>query len=456
MINDEKIEIVYQMIMENIILNRYNLNLRRINNLDINELIDMNIIKTIDDGIYQLVDAKGLYEYGIKLLKNKRSTAASICFYNAYKINPYDRDICMQYIVELVRKKDYNGAFEIYKNRILNIDVVDEKNNNLFLCLFSRLIVLDGELSDLVKKLSYSDILLYVNEDNKLDNEVRRNIFQSKYTYACSLMNNKTKNSSLYVVNDILIKTLLMCIIDVDKQNKLDMLDNAKNENYDLIIDMLENIKKQKKLNRTEKSILKLCKIIVNAINFERIDCCKYRQFEDIYNVYDAIWVKDYKLAMELNIDFLGYNNEDYENDVLHILLSKINMLIEEINERKQSKIIEINNNIPIKEELEPVIDMNMVIKDAEEWAYYFIESKMGIDKAIEKSGLLVKYILLVKLVLARDCYLEGNYSKGNEYLFEVEKRIALDKEVKLFLEEVKMIRNSHKEEFGYIKKLIK
>ena len=131
--NFEKIEIIYQMVLSKVFLNRHNFNFRRITDREIEELVNMNIIKPIDDELYEFIYIKGLYEYGVKLLQNKHGSYAHLCFLKAYELDSSDRDICIQYMIELVKRNDYGKALEVYNKMIINSSENNIKDDNLYL-----------------------------------------------------------------------------------------------------------------------------------------------------------------------------------------------------------------------------------------------------------------------------------------------------------------------------------
>ena len=68
------------------------------------------------------------------------------------------------------------------------------------------------------------------------------------------------------------------------------------------------------------------------------------------------------------------------------------------------------------------------------------------LNKYIKKVGLLQKYALLVKLVYARDYYMDGDYVSGDKILLDVSLYNINDEDVIRLLDEVKNIRDNNKD----------
>lgn len=462
--NFKKIEALYQMVLSNVFINKYNLNLRRINDADINELVNEGIIRPIGEDNYEFMHARGLYEYGIKLLSSKQGGYAFFCFDKAYHIDNNDRDVCLQYITELVRKNEFSKALEALEDMMNKFSSGYEKEDNLYLYLFNLLGKLDEDDSMVVKHFSYDDLLYKDNIEHYEDNEIRKYIVMSKYLYACSLLNDKLSSMDEYSASGMLIKVLLSNVVKADKEYKRDLFNNAVNENYEEIIETIRMRKKSRYITKWEISILSLCETIVDG---EKEKCIHYKDYkakDAIRVVYDAIAVHDYKLALEINDEFIEYRNADRDSDVLNILLTKINDMIEVFennkldNEEKyfvqEEELVYVENNDEVTDNIpkENMSYMDSLIKDAEEWAEYISGLDCGIDQGIKKTNLLIKFSLMVRLVFARDFYLQGNIEMGDKYLLQVENYYETDCYVLSFLEDVKRIRDSKR----YTRKLVK
>lgn len=460
---NEKIEVIYQMIIKNITLSKRNLNVNGVSNEDISMLEDMKLIKSCGIDMYQLVSVRDLYNYGIKLINLRRGFEAELCFSKCYEMAPNDRDINLQYLLSFIRKDKYKEAFEVYKKLAHGETYDSYKDDNLYLLMFSVLTNLDKEYASIVKNMSLKDIMLEDTVDNKLDNEIRKNIMQAKYPYACSLMNDKRKNIDGYLVKMELLKYFIIRVLETERKFKTDLFCFVKEEKYNDVVKMLRNRENQRNLNRVEKSILYLSETIVSALENNELDICEAKDLKGIYTAYEAIDVCDYKLALEMNMEFLERKKENKDNDMVHILLTKIMELSKIVNASKKD---DISGIVISKDDViydgndtsnlcgEHSDDIYYLIKDMEEWAEYIKSLGMGIRKGIRKVGLVPKYAYMVRLMFAKEYYISGDYVSGDLLLDEVNNADINDADLMYIMKYVIDIRENYIDK-GYKKKLV-
>ena len=119
------------------------------------------------------------------------------------------------------------------------------------------------------------------------------------------------------------------------------------------------------------------------------------------------------------------------------------------ILEEKKSLDATQEEKITLKEEQENLTEISNYIEEttkesskeiifAEELAYYIKAEMMTIDEARKKLGIKDSQILLIKLIYARDYFIEGMDELGNKLLKEVENNKEKPSEVFELLNEIK------------------
>ena len=77
-------------------------------------------------------------------------------------------------------------------------------------------------------------------------------------------------------------------------------------------------------------------------------------------------------------------------------------------------------------------------ISQIEDIAYYIQEEKLPLEKACQKLNLNMEQIHLVKLIYARDYYIESMFKEGDKLLQEIEKSKDKTPRVRKLLKEIR------------------
>jgi len=441
--DDKKLELIFRMVINDIVLNNQNLINNGFSNEEISKLIEMKIIQTTKSGVYKFIAVEDLRKYGVKRIFMKDGREANRCFKKCFQLASNGRNICLQYLLALIKKSNYDEALEVYHNLVRNNSSKYYKDNNLYLYLLSVIVELDSEYAEIVKGFKYSDLMLYENKENKIECKIRKAILQSKFTYAYKLIVDYMSGKKEYSLKYELIRELLVHALEAEKVFKSNLLNLAKNEDYDEILKLLQNREKQRDLSKLENYIILIVEAIIDIMLTGEV---MEPAFNECNSLYEALVGNNFRLALKLNNEFLEYNNENPCDDIVNILLLKINELINEIED---GKVFEEENENDIDDV--GIFD----VKNAEEIAYYIRSKNISIDEYVKSVGLLKKYVLLVKLVYARDYYIEGDYTNGDMLVRDVEKHFNMDDSVLEFLNEIKVNRNNYrKQNEVYVRKL--
>lgn len=143
---------------------------------------------------------------------------------------------------------------------------------------------------------------------------------------------------------------------------------------------------------------------------------------------------------LELAIKFLSIAKGSYEASGR--IDYRFDKLIEYLNEEpSEENTIKINNFI---EKFNSSLQ-NCNIDKLKELAYYTKENNISLDEARIKYGLIEEQVLLIKLIYARDYYIDGLNSLGAKLLKEVERSKDKTPLVKSMLNEIIKSKNTYR-----------
>lgn len=425
---DRRIKTVFMLSSSGIALNNYTLNTQGINKEDIDWLIENNIIKLAKNNKYMICDVDSYLSYGISLLKRSNYKESNLCFKQCYKLDPMNRDAKLQCMRMFLDKGYFDRVFEIYEDLITIEPDKYREENNLYLYLLSVITKLDDKYAFISKRFNESDIMIPGSKTDRLEYDLVKSIYGSKFTYAFKLINDKRNRTMEYSSKDELLHTLLNIVVDSEKRFKKKLFDLAKDDNYKEMITILVDRKRQRKLSRLESFIYIITSAIIDILDKEIFRVPTIYETDDICKAINGY---NFELAAELNNKFFINNKETQNGDLLSLLLLKVNAL------ENQTFGDKIDNS----EEDERY---NNVIKEAEDIANYIRGGKYDLNKYIKRVGLLQRYSLLVRLVYARDYYIEGDYPNGDKMILEVERYSCRDADIIRFLNEVKNNRDNY------------
>lgn len=289
--------------------------------------------------------------------------------------------------------------------------------------------------------MSDDDLLMPMIRSNKLENNVRRNILESKFKYAYKLNNDllaKIRVDS-YSIKFELIRELLKQVIDSEEIYKDNLMNLIKKSQYKEVVLILKKRQDIRYLCVIESYILMVVEAIVEILETGNIPVSTIGNTCDMYS---ALAGKNFKVALELNIKFIGETNKNIDTDILNLLLVRLNAFILEIKLKDSAN------------EKHYVLEDNGDINDAMEMAYYLKMEGVSLEDAIKKLGLKIELVLLIKLIYAKDYYMEGKIQEGDSLVREVEESLSQTYQVLQFLNEVKSYRDDGNREGMLIRKL--
>lgn len=436
---------IYKMIMKGLPLTDELLYIYGFTKEDINTLLEENIFKEVENNKYELVSMDGMYRYAVYLELHDQKDKAEKYLRKCYLLEPTNRKICMQLVLLELKRKNYVAAkkmFEVLKT----IEPVQYKeDNNLYQYLFGIILYDNEEFHETTKNMYFEDVAISYDKNHEyriIENKIRSLILKQKYPYALNLLNDLRRETVAYNIEYELLKELIINAINLNKTFKFNLKRAIKNKNYNKIIYMLEKKDTKQNLSSMEINILLVTRAILDIINNNEIPLVDTTDTNDLFK---AIIQNNFKLARDINIAFLERTEHNVDDDLLNILLNDI------INKIASFKVIEEN-----KEEVEVITrvkDRKENLTEDEELAYYIKEMNYTLDGFSKSVGLLPEQICIIKLIYARDYFIDGDYENGNKLLSEVEdSKIYCDKIFELYDQIRGLLLNSKKEEHRLIK----
>ena len=458
-------EMLYKILINDLELNDKNLMVYGYSSEEIYLLLEQGIIERKNNGEYKLLLVDKFRQYGVKLLKAGRRWEANKCFKKCYELAPNGKNICLQYLLAMIKKKNFKEVFKI----IDSLDKIQPEknivNNNLYLYLLSFLTECPKEYSDRIRDLEFDDFMLPMYRGNKTENEIRGSIIRGKFKLAYQNVNTLLLKLVDYSPKFELMRELLGQVIWAEKTYKANLLRLAKEDKYEEIICILKKRQSIRYLGNLEMYVLMIAEAIVKIMKTGVVTVPTVGYTDDMYH---ALIGNNYVLALEINDKFNSRFNEDKSKDIVNVLLVKLNDLILEIKsdystentlgmntslskekiDNKEISYLQYSNNGSLSE-------LDKDILEAEELAYYMASENISIEDAKSSFGVRNDNLLLIKLVYARDYYIEGKYLEGDILLREVELVPNKSGKVLCFLDKVKEYRDVYKLSKVNIKKLV-
>lgn len=343
--DNQLIEKLYEIIIKELTLTYDILINNDITKDNIQYLLDNQIIKETSLNNYELIDINSLHRYGIKLLFKKQYRLANDCFIKCYKLNPNDKEICLQLALAALKRGSYNETYKM----ISELEKIDKENNQkdiiLYIYLLSLITKPKEEYQDLLINLTEKDLLF---EEPHKENIIREQIIKGKYKHAMNMLNDQISIDIKYNPKNIFIKELLSQVINREQKFKQVLYYNIKDKNYSLVLEYLKNksyvLSKEKQetiinsedilkyLSQQEVRIYLVTKKLIEIKETGIIPKIK-NQYSN--NINEAINNNNFKYARTINNSFLKRLNINPETDLLYLLLEDINNIIMNIKKEE-------------------------------------------------------------------------------------------------------------------------
>lgn len=446
----DKTEIIYDLIIRGIKINKELLNIYNFTDNEINKYIEDGILKREKDNTYKIASINNLYRYGIKLLLLGKIKRSKECFTICYRLEPNNREICIQLMNIALKEQNYIGAKKMF-------DIINQINpethiedNKLYAYLLGIIIDHNEEYQEILKNTDFDDLLIPNSKkeypDRIKQNIIRRYITDQRYKMALKLTNDLIREKTIYTTELELLKELILQALKKDNKLKNNITIAIKNQDYEQILKLLSIKSKYQYLTNKEVYIQQVAKNLIEIYNTNTIPTITEN---DTKFLYDAIKGNNFKLAKVINDQFLEETNQDIKEDSLHILLDDLISLIQSIEteELMQKYSLEKNTNINEKNLQNSQLNTEIDLSSEEELALYIINENITIEKAKKTIGILPEQVLLIKLIFARYYYNEGteeSINKADELIKEVEFSEISTHKINKYLEELKDNRENY------------
>ena len=408
MINAETINNIYESVLNNKELTTKELNSYGFNSKDISKLIEQEIIKRTERGHYIFLDFNGLYSYGKDLLRKKEEKQAAKYFEIVFNSDPNNVKVAFDLFFNRIYNDNYEEAFKYFEVLSQTKNTYFKSDCNLYLYLLSFITEIPEKYQNDVKNLKIDDVKIRANDRRYSDvaalNKIIVTAFGQKFPYALKLLNNYRNSNSTSSNQSTLLKILLKKVVINEQKIDKVLLEAARNQEYEKIIDILENKEKVRDLGWINSYILKLAKEMIKIIDTQIVP-----EIQDIKqdNIFEAITAHNYELALSLNIKYYQEMNMNIKNSTLAIILTNICKMIKQIENEKETKNSSAQQEIKVepKEEVQEEIEV-FQIKE-------------------EKNKLITKTPNIVDVI---NHLLSSNFEKANIFLEEFLKSIAKEK----------------------------
>lgn len=365
MINEENLNKMYESILKEQELTTKELNECGFNSRDLATLIESGKLERIRRGYYSLRSIDDLFHYGKKLISMEENGKATACFEKCYELEPNHLETCFQLFLTCIQNRNYEKAFE-YFERIYNTDnIYYTRDNNFYLYLLSMITKVPENHSQYAKFLKRGDIKIAVNDKRHKDIPAQNNIrilsLNQKFVLALKKINELTDQYEKVSIQDMITITLINQAREEQYRRRKHIIKLVNKKQYDEVIEYLETFQEQHNLSVAERYTLTLAKDLTGII---KTGIIPRKQALKTKNLSNAISGKNYELALKLSSKHIRKSNIEANSNVVYILLTEIQNLIDKKKETSSVKKENIEKPVKIEqEEKKQVIQQNTTIK---------------------------------------------------------------------------------------------
>ncbi len=354
MINKENLNKLYIGVLEGIELTTKELKNYGFNSKDINDLIEQGTIIRVKRGFYSLKSIEQLFYYGKQLIAQKEYTKATQCFQKCFEINPNHPGVCFQLFLRCIQNKDYKKAFEYFdvfyngENDFYNAD------SNFYLYLLSMITELPKNHKDYARFLKIEDFKVDFNDkrylNSYLQNKIRLNALNQKFTLAAKQLNEAIQEKGSLSVQDIITKTLLSQAIEVQIQNRNNIINLIKQQKFEDIIEFYKKMEASHRLSMSDNYTYILTNELLKIINTKTVPEKKVFKTE---NIFEAIDGKNFELALSLATARNQKCNINNNDSNIFLLLDEIVTRCQKLNDdiNQEKKIIPSEKKLKLSDE---------------------------------------------------------------------------------------------------------
>lgn len=357
MISEENLNKLYRDVLEDTQLTTKELNGLGFNSKDLNDLIEQGNLTRVKRGLYSLKSVDGLFHYGKKLIMQKQYDKASQCFQKCFEIDSTHKGVCFQLFLRCIQDRDYKKAFEYFDVFYMSENEFYNADSNFYLYLLSMITEIPENHREYAKFLKLEDFRVDFKDKRYADvskqNKIRLSAFNQRFILAVKQLNETVQEKGNLSVQDLVIKTLLSQAIEVQTQNRNNVINLIKQKKYEDVITLYEKMASSHRLSLSNSYTFILTKELLDIIHSKNIP---ERQVFSTENVFEAIDGKNFELALDLTTARNQKLNVGKDDNAIYLLLDAI-----------VNKCRELNDNISQESKMVASTKIERAIKPSEE-----------------------------------------------------------------------------------------
>jgi len=323
--NKELLNTMYEYFLTNDIITTKELKNLGINSNNITSLVKKSVLRSIKRGEYTLDNVEGLYEYSKTLSNNKEIDKAILGFNMCYKINPNHEETCFWLLTKCILEEKYDECFKYFDTLINTKDELYRKDYLYILYMLSYFTNIPDKYIDILKEIEFQTVKVKDERvgDTHSVNCIRYNSMYNKSLKAKRFLTDKKNNQGYYTMMDFLYKILIKRARDYEITRTNLINEYIKKEDYDSVIKLLQSDRKYKAVG--ELNIISyLCNILKDIKTGNLPVTSNYVT----PNCIEAILHNNFELALELSFDYCRKNDVTSEDNLIYVLIQRINSFI--------------------------------------------------------------------------------------------------------------------------------
>ena len=382
MINKENLNKLYKSVLEGVELTTKELNSYGFNSKDLHDLIEQGSIIRVKRGLYSLKSVNELFYYGKQLIAQKEYVKATQCFQRCFEIDPTHTGVCFQLFLRCIQNKDYEKAFKYFDIFYNNENEFYNADSNFYLYLLSMITLLPENHREYARFLKLEDFRVDFKDKRyanvHLQNKIRLSALNQRFTLAAKQLNEAIQEKGSLSVQDIIIKTLLAQAIEVQIQNRNNVINLIKQKKFEDIIEFYKKMEFSHHLSISDSYTFILTNELLNIINTKNIP---EKTVFSADNIFEAIDGKNYELALSLATARNQKFNVNKDDNNLSLLLDEI-----------VSKCRELSGNVRQEQKITPVTIAEKTLKPSEESSV--IEHKSLLNVGTSSFTDIIKFLM--------------------------------------------------------------
>ncbi len=353
MLTEEKIRFVREKLKEREKVATKELLQGGIDNNDIIRLKKLGIIESSKWGHYKLVDVSKYYDEAIKAVESKEYGKAVEFFEKSINVSFNVMESNYYLFLISVLNNNLDDAFkyfEVLYNK--QNDIISKGDLNFYLYMISYYNSVPSEYCKIVRNMKIEDTL-----DSKkkymISREVKNQFFNKRF------INSRKSIVLSEGFQSRVIYHIISKVIDALNTEKRQLIDLIKEKKYEEVYEYYLDIESYRDLADYETICLDIVEEIVQIFKLGGVLPKSNKVMTNILSV--AIGNKDYKRALEINVQFNKSKGINNSTNQINLLLVAINDIIDNIDEVREE--IKTNGNEEVETQgLEETQDYNKLV----------------------------------------------------------------------------------------------